>query len=270
MRPHAVHTAHPELIFYVLLGGTLAVGLYYFFKGFRVYWKFRLLENVPLIAIRGVAMGFVRVRGRASGEEVLTSPVSNQPCYYYKLLVEKFTKDKDNREWWVVWRNDSDAVPFYLEDETGKVLIYPRGAELDLSRSARVLVAGELPDKLGGRIEPASVEEARDPELNLYRAMATLGAGGPEVGRYRLTEHAIFSGADYDLAGTCFPNPLSKGDGDRKMIKKGKTDETFVISDRSSAGVTQRLDLVATLHIYGGALLAVVSAALITLVAWRT
>ena len=260
------HRAHPEGMYYFVFGGLFVVGLYLFLKGFRVYWKFRVLEDVPLTAIRGVAMGFVRVRGRATGEEVLTSPVSNLPCYYYNLHVEKWMVDKsENRGHWVPWRRDSDAVPFYLEDETGKVLVYPRGAELDLARSARTVIDGELPEKLGGRTS----SEPSDPNLELLRGMAAIGTPR-EAGRYLLTEHAIFAGADYDLAGTCFPNPLFKADSDRNMIKKGKTDATFVISDRQSADVTRHLDLVAMLHIYGGALLAVVSASLIVVLAWTT
>ena len=257
-------------MFYFVFAGLFVVGLYLFLKGFRVYWKFRVLDNVPLTAIRGLAMGFVRVRGRATGDEVLNSPVTNQPCYYYKLQVEKWNIDKsENKGWWAPWRRESDAVPFYLEDETGKVLVYPRGAELDLARSARTVIDGELPEKLGGRMSSEAMADASDANLELLRGMAMLGSHS-EAGRYLLTEHAIFAGADYDLAGSCFSNPLSKGEGDRNLVKKGTADATFVISDRQSDDVTRRLDLLAVLHIYGGALLAVVSASLIVVLAWAT
>ncbi|HLW80276.1 MAG TPA: GIDE domain-containing protein [Terriglobia bacterium] len=263
MRPHSPH-AHPELIFYVVFSMLFAAGIYLFIKGFRVYWEFRLLRNIPLTAIRGVAMGLVRVRGRATGDETLTSPVSHQPCYYYRLVVEKWAKDAHDREWWALWMRDSDAVPFYLEDETGKVLVYARGAELDLTRNIQTVIVGELPENLGGRSS-----EAPTPDQELIRSMALIGSPR-DVGRYRLTEHCILGGVPYDVTGTCAANPVPKGESDSNMIKKGLRDATFVISDRTSAGVEMRLDLRAIACIYGGAVLAVVSAVLTVLLAWNS
>src|SRR2546430_11560150 len=38
-------------------------GLYSFFKGFRVYREYRVIEDTPETPIRSVAMGLVAVRG---------------------------------------------------------------------------------------------------------------------------------------------------------------------------------------------------------------
>lgn len=252
-------------MFYFVLAGLFVTGLYLFIKGFLVYWEFRVLQNIPLRAIRSVAMGLVRVRGRATGEESLTSPVSHQPCYYYNMVVEKWSKDAHDRECWVPWMRDSDAVPFCLEDETGKVLVYARGAELDLARKIQTVMVGELPETLGGRSARSS--EAPTPELELVRSMALIGSKR-EVGRYRLTEHCILDGLPYEVTGTCAQNPVPKGESDRNMIKKGKTDSTFVISDRESGEVERYLDLRALAYIFGGAVLAVASAALAVLLVW--
>jgi len=42
-------------------------GLYTFFKGFRIYREYRVLEDTPEVPIRSVAMGLVHVHGTATG-----------------------------------------------------------------------------------------------------------------------------------------------------------------------------------------------------------
>jgi hypothetical protein len=276
MRPPQEHL---ERLFYVLFAGMFGGGIYAFIRGFRVYWEFRVLENIPLTPIRGLAMGLVRVRGRAAGDEWLTSPVSNQPCYYYKVVVEKWERDPQNKAfYWAPWTKDSDAVRFYLSDETGRVSVYPRGAELDLDQTVRTVINGELPSALtsasarreGPAVEPATSNPvATDANVELLRSMALVGSR-PEVGRYRLTEHCILPEVWYDVTGTCVQNSLAKDVSDRNMIKKGTREPTFVISDKESREVEKRLDRRAVAYIFGGAFLAVASAALILLLAWTS
>src|SRR5580700_9255876 len=67
----------------LLLGCGL--GLWTFFKGFRVMREYKVLEDTPRIPIRSVPMGFVHIRGKAESAEVLSSPVSHTPCCFYKI-----------------------------------------------------------------------------------------------------------------------------------------------------------------------------------------
>ena len=43
-------------------------GLYSFFKGFRVYREYRVIEDTPEMPIRSIPMGLVQVRGKTTGE----------------------------------------------------------------------------------------------------------------------------------------------------------------------------------------------------------
>ncbi|HEV2493152.1 MAG TPA: hypothetical protein VG204_08795 [Terriglobia bacterium] len=279
MRPpqHPLHP-HPERMFYVVFTTLFGLGAYLFAKGFRVYWKFRVIENLPLSPLRAVAMGLVRVRGRAAGDEVLTSPVTQQPCYYYKLMIDKWETDARNRSYWMLYRRDSDAVQFYLEDETGRATVYPRGAELDLMRTAQTIFVGQLPETLmfssmrrtesmdtgnAPVAEAPGAAAAREEAVEeLARSMAMIGAAPPPAGRFRLRESCILPGVAYEVTGTCVQNPLAKDPGDRNLIKKGINDPTFMISDKPSQQVEQRLDLRAIAYIFGGAFLMVLSVGL--------
>jgi len=278
---HPIHPPllHPEPISYVLFVVLFGVGAYLFAKGFRVYWKFRVLENLPLSPVRAVAMGLVRVRGRAAGDEVLTSPVTQQPCYYYKLMIDKWETDARNKSYWMLYRRDSDAVQFYLEDETGRMTVYPRGAELDLMRTAQTMFVGQLPETLmsssmrlseltdsahAPMVDAATAAAAAKEEAvaDLARSMAMIGAAPPPAGRFRLRESCILPGVSYDVTGTCVQNPLAKDVGDRNLIKKGTNDPTFMISDKPSQEVERRVDRRALAYIFGGAFLMVLSAGL--------
>jgi hypothetical protein len=277
---HPIHPPlHPEPISYILFVALFGLGAYLFAKGFRVYWKFRVLENLPLSPLRSVAMGLVRVRGRATGDEVLTSPVTQQPCYYYKMMIDKWETDARNRSYWMLYRRDSDAVQFYLEDETGRATVYPRGAELDLMRTAQTIFVGQLPETLMSSsmrltelpdsdnppvVDAATAAAAAKEEAveELARSMAMIGATPAQGGRFRLRESCILPGVSYDVTGTCVQNPLAKDPGDRNLIKKGTNDPTFMISDKPSQMVEWRLDLRALAHIFGGAFLMILSAGL--------
>lgn len=262
---------HPEKILYPLSVVVFGYGIYLFLKGFRVYWQFRVLRNMPLTAIRGLAMGLVRVCGRATGDECLTSPLTQQPCYYYKLDIEKW-EERENRQYWMAWRKDSDAVQFYLEDDTGTVLVYPRGAELHLAQTASTVIDGELPEtllsgsqRLTSTADVPAVEE--DPELGVIRSMAMIGSKR-DAGRYRVTEYCILPQVGYAVTGSCVQNPLAKEEGDRNLIKKGTKDPTFTVSDKGPRQVEMFLDLRALAYIFGGALLTVVSASVLLLLTW--
>jgi hypothetical protein len=122
-----------------LFGLVFAFGgsLYFFFKGFRVFRKYRVLADTPEVPIRSIAMGLVEIHGKAKGEDFFHSPVTNTPCFHYKVDIERWEKDSKGRGSWRRFRTDTDGVRFYLEDVSGKVLVDLYGVEFDLKQNAR-------------------------------------------------------------------------------------------------------------------------------------
>jgi hypothetical protein len=121
---------------YAALG--FAGGIYIFLKGFREFRKYRVIADTPEIPIRSVPMGFVEIHGRAQGEQPIPSPVSHTPCFAYKVEIEEWKTSSRNRSGgWHHYRTDVDGMNFYLTDGSGKVLVDPRGADLDLPQTAR-------------------------------------------------------------------------------------------------------------------------------------
>jgi hypothetical protein len=119
------------------------LGLYWFFKGFGIFRKYKVIEDTPLVPIRSIAMGRVQIHGRAVGEKTLLSPVSNQPCFLYKVNIDGAFSGQQGSGRWQPYLRDVGGVGFYLEDETGKVLINPQGCELDLEQNYECEVSGQ-------------------------------------------------------------------------------------------------------------------------------
>lgn len=126
----ASNSGHPYLFFFVLF----AVGLILFIVGFRKFRELRLLTDTPLVPVRSMPMGLVHVFGKATGEDRLTSPLTRTVCFYYKVKVEKRVK-RDNKEEWQHYSDETAEREFYLEDATGRVLVNPKNAKLDVPRT---------------------------------------------------------------------------------------------------------------------------------------
>ncbi len=117
-------------------------GMGTFFRGFRIYRESRLLQDTPGTPIRSLAMGFVRIHGKAKSDRLASSPVSHTPCCFYTVEIEKWEKRKDSEGGedsgiWSHYGAAADGDWFYLEDATGRVMVNPRGAEYELEMIGR-------------------------------------------------------------------------------------------------------------------------------------
>jgi len=117
-----------------LIGGMI-FGIILFIGGFKWFKKKQLIENIPTSKIRSIAMGLVEIFGEVVPTKgvLLKSPFSNKNCVYYKYVIEEHKKQgKSSR--WVKILEDEKHLNFFIKDETGRVLINPRGAKLDINR----------------------------------------------------------------------------------------------------------------------------------------
>ena len=96
----------------------------FFLAGFQLLnWK-RRIENTPTSRARSLAMGMVELHGRAVRRYALVSPRTQMACVWFRLR-----RYRRNRHGWRLQSTlSSGAVPFLLDDGTGRVNIDPRGA----------------------------------------------------------------------------------------------------------------------------------------------
>ena len=285
-----------DSILYPTIG--FGAGIYLFIKGFREFRKYRLMADTPVIPIRSMAMGLVEIYGAARGEQLVSSPVSHTPCFWYRVEIQKRTKDSKGRESWKHFGTDVNGVDFYLEDATAKVRVHPGQAELDLKQQCQVerygdtyterVAAGTAVPHFVAATPPAatapaaagpprtlSSDEARQ-EMELLRremrlekrAQQSTGTKalsffrrlsvGGGSGRFRLTEYCVVAGQPYHISGTCAENPRPRDENDRNMIQKGENEPTFHISWRTEEEVEKYLRRLSLKYIFGGAALSVI------------
>jgi hypothetical protein len=108
-------------------------GLYLFYRGFRLLQCKRLILNTPTSKIRSASMGQVEISGLAAGPYTMLAPITGAPCYYFHTTAWQWQQRGKNKEWIKV-AEESLHVPFFLDDNTGRVLVDPQGAEMDIHR----------------------------------------------------------------------------------------------------------------------------------------
>ncbi|HZQ94976.1 MAG TPA: hypothetical protein VFA67_08200 [Candidatus Sulfotelmatobacter sp.] len=115
-------------LFWAVLG--VIFGPVLFLRGFRLLQRKRLILDIPPSTVRAAALGPVEISGKAVGPYTLVAPLSQTECLYYRIAVRSNPKrDFDNPKMREL------SAPLYVDDGTGKVLVYPAHCELQLEAS---------------------------------------------------------------------------------------------------------------------------------------
>jgi hypothetical protein len=117
------------LLIFCVVGFCAGLGLFVY--GFRLLQRRRLILDTPFSKIRSASMGMVEISGQAVGPYTMLAPITARPCYYFRTLVWEYKQHGKNKQW-VKIVSDCMHLPFFIDDNTGRVLVDPRGADLDL------------------------------------------------------------------------------------------------------------------------------------------
>jgi hypothetical protein len=107
----------------------VVVGVFLFFRGFPFLKRKRLIQNTPTSTIRGAALGAVEVSGTVVGPYTLISPLSETDCFYYHAVAKSTGEEEKKVAEEVLY------APFFLDDGTGRLMVDPRGTEMELRPS---------------------------------------------------------------------------------------------------------------------------------------
>ena len=134
---------------WVLLAFGAVAGLGLSVYGVAINNRKQLIESIPTSAVRSLAVGLVEVSGSAQPERApLRAPFSGLPCILYSYTVEERRQSGKETRWQTIAEGTSKE-PFYVEDETGRVLVVPFDAQLIMSdkRTTRSNWTGTLPEE---------------------------------------------------------------------------------------------------------------------------
>ena len=225
------------------------IGLIPFVMGFVWLKKKRLIENTPTSKVRSLAMGPVEVYGEvvpAQGK-VLRSPFSGRDCVYYRYSIEEYRRSGKNNQW-VTVKSGEERTHFFLQDETGTVLVDPKKARIDIPMDAEF-------GSQWGINPPESVVQFLTNNRVGFEGLFGIN----KQMRYR--EYFIEPKDKLYIFGTAGDNPFVeeataiKGTMD-VMIQKGKR-TMYYISDKSEKQILRTLRWLSAGGLLGGALLIV-------------
>ena len=126
-----LRSADTRLVVWCIIG--FCAGIYLFFQGFRLLQRRHLILNTPVSKIRSASLGMVELSGLAVGPYTVLAPITARSCYYYRTVAWEW-KRRGRSSTWVKVAAECMHVPFFLDDNTSKVLVDPRGADLDIHR----------------------------------------------------------------------------------------------------------------------------------------
>lgn len=113
-----------------------------------LHWRkrHRLLADTPTSKVQGVFIGLVELKGTAEAAAPLTSFLAEAPCVHYHWQVEerwsrtvtetvvvngKSTTRTRRESGWKTVDEGGDTLDFYVRDDTGHLLVRPKGAKIE-------------------------------------------------------------------------------------------------------------------------------------------
>jgi hypothetical protein len=102
---------------------VVAVGVFLLYVGFRAYRFGRVIRDTPTASPGSVAAGRAEVEGTVKPDgEPIEAPFTGEACVCLDWTLEERVRDGDEYEW-VERAAETRVEPFYLEGDTGEVLV---------------------------------------------------------------------------------------------------------------------------------------------------
>lgn len=121
--PMATDDDRLELGLYAVL--FLLGGLYFVRFGFTRRKRLVLIEDTPTEEIRSLSAGFSEITGRAEPfDGTLDAPFTGDDCLVRTWMIEEWEETDDSSSWRTI-AEDVAAVPFVVDDGTGRVRVDP-------------------------------------------------------------------------------------------------------------------------------------------------
>ena len=225
----------------------VVLGIGGFWGGFQLRKKKKLIEDIPTSTVRGMAMGLVEVKGKAqSFKGTVKSPFAQVDSVFFHYKIEEYRSSGRSGSW-VTIKEFATPDWFFLEDDTGRVLVNPVGAELFLNVDRQYQL-----NSFGGKDKQAFEEGL------IALGVQPHGFMGFDK-QLRCAEQYVCPGDPLYVMGATAKNPLmelsDKGNDNACIQKEGAP--FFCLSDKSEKDLLSSLGGQMYLFLYGGPVLTV-------------
>jgi hypothetical protein len=222
-------------------GGILFLlfGLVLIYGGTQRYLLAQRIKNTPTSKVRSAAVGLVELSGKARCKDPMDSPISKVRSVYWCIKGEYYKPGKHGG-----WRdiyNASSSMQFYLEDDTGRMLIEPKDAEVeiptDFSSSGHLTEGGVL-----GMFKSKVLDKK---VLDFLAATPAANSAFNSHSGYdlRITESFIAEGDPLFVMGSAEPlkGASSALAHENLIMKKGANVDIMYLSDSGETKVVQKV-----------------------------
>jgi len=226
-------------------------GLYFLYTGLKRYLFLQKIEDTPVSKIGSAPAGLVELAGRARFREPEKSPVTNAPSAYWRITGEYFYQSGKASGWKFFYSAESENL-FYIEDDTGEMLVRPEGARIEIPSEGTYL--GYISEH-GWLIKgPATMDRCVLNYIDSLDADAQQLFRNHKEENIRVTEYIIREDEPIFLLGTATPSDSTSGpeSQDTMVIRKGACDGTLYITDSNESRVISSLSSSMFLRIFGG------------------
>ncbi len=158
---------------------VLAGFLMFCYSLLLLYYR-RMVENTPTSKIRSFSMGMVELSGKARLYFDLRTSATKTHCVYYRCRYYKYKKTNDGARWALTRSVSSGKIPFYIEDDTGRVLVKPEGAIFNIPMASQ---------SFQGSYIPTLSLQLHDPNSKVVEEMLPVGARLYVLGSAHIEKH---------------------------------------------------------------------------------
>jgi hypothetical protein len=167
----------------------------------------------------------------------MESPITKAKCVYWRIHCEYYKSGKHGG-WKTIYSSKSSSR-FFLEDETGRMLVEPKDAEVDIPQDFQSTghmteggIFGILKAKLLDKrvFDWLEADSAAKSTFNSY-----------SYAELRATEYFIAEGDPVYALGTAEIENDAGASGESLVLKKGKTEGFMYISDSGERKVADKL-----------------------------
>ena len=214
----------------IFLAGMIAMA-----NGINSYLLTQKIKNLPTSKTHSAAIGLAEFSGTALGDEEIYSPIHKVKCAYWAIDAYYYRRGKHGG-WKPIYKSKSDST-FYLKDETGKILVDSKDAQMEIPIDKTFI----------GYIEGKGMFGVPHTQMDdlVLKFIETLSPSdkskimGYKNQEVKVCETYIAEGDPLYVLGSVemATGATSSIGSENLIVKKGKHDGTFYISDKTEKDV---------------------------------
>jgi hypothetical protein len=236
-------------------------------SGLRQYLFLQKIKDTPVSKVSSAPVGLVALEGRAKSKVPEMSPISKIPCVFWRIIV-KYCSTGRSSGWTVLYSRESKNL-FFVEDDSGKMLVTPEGAQIEIP--SYTSYEGYIREYESLGMNPATMDECVLDYIESLDADEKESFLALKSQNFHVDEYIIREGDPIFVLGTATipgEDPSIPKNQEDLIICRGTNDATLYISDSSERDVIKTVSSQMYVPIFGGLIISGVCLYILLIMVW--